>query len=63
MQYSESGLDDMVGLGLTYHCHISLIFYFIEIMIIIMTIIITSACAMQRPMALCCGFEVFKLKL
>lgn len=41
---SESGLDSMVGLGLTYQCHVSLIFHLIEIMIII-AIIITFACA------------------
>lgn len=47
MQYCriESGLDSVVGLGLTYQCHVNLIFHLIEVIVIIMTIIITFACA------------------
>lgn len=63
---TESSLDSMVGLQLTYQGHVSLIFYFTKIMMMI--IIINHFCLcksnlMQWPMVLCCGFEIFKLKL
>lgn len=62
-QCSLSVLERMAVLGLTYQCHVSLILYFTEIIMMMATSTLCKSNLMQWPVVLCCGFEIFKLKL